>query len=986
MPAFPFRWLALAAALLLHLPLARAAFTDADADRIYDAFNQTFYQSQSGGRAYYSENTDGGRAWFWGQANMIEMVADSNDRAPTQNKRDQLAALCRGFTDYHGTNWAWNEYNDDIIWACIVFTKAYLATNDPQFLSRATANFDVVWNRAWATNAGGGLYWKGTSGGRNACVNAPAAIAATLLYDITGNTTYLDKARSIITWMDANLVVSTGAIDDHITTEGTRVGWRFTYNQGTYVGACSALYRLTGEISYLENAIMAARYTRDSMCNTAGIFPNHGTSGDGGGFNGIGIRWIARMVKDQGLWDEFFPWLKANADAAWNNRRPVEDLSWANWRATTPAAPEVLYSFGCYGSVVALQVVPSVDPSFAAELAGPFPSATYEAESAVFAGGALVSVEHSGFRGTGYADYGTGTAETITWTVNAATAGSHWISFRYANGGTTNRPLRLRINGAVVQDIPFQATGGWKTWIHSGGISVPLAAGPNTIQLVTTMTNRPNIDLLYVAARPAPAPPGAIMLFDGTAPSLATNWKRDEDAGPPNWSVSAGAMAVTQAPARNDISTVAGFRDFQLHLEWLAPPGGLGQEAANSGVKLQGRYEIQILNTPRGQTPWPDSAAAIYREKAPSTNASLGAGHWQSYDIDFTAARWNGSVKLSDARVTVSWNGVLVHDNVTISSSTAASPAESAGWHPILLQAATSTASGPVSFRNIWVLPKTSEILEAELATRVGPTVGTGNPGYSGTGFADYGTAIGESITWTVEAEKAAHHSISFRYANGVTSDRPLNLFVNGSLIQPLPFGSSGGWTDWILTNGINVPLQPGSNTIQLTSTLNNGPNVDYLHVGLLTAPTTPVEFWNEWLDQANLTGGERDPSQDTDGDGQTHLWEYATGGNPQIPDLTNALGDHRVPRMALVDDGGTRFAEFTFIRRTDHQARGLVFSAESTTTLGPTPWTAHAVTLAGSPVPVGDGTHERVTLRINLPLDAEPRMFFRMRVNLAGG
>ncbi len=1179
--------------LLPSLPL-RAAYTEADADRIFDAFNQAFYQTQSNNRAYYRENTDGGRAWFWGQANMIEMVADAYDRAPTQDRRNRLIALCRGFTDYHGTNWAWNEYNDDIMWACIVFTKAYLATNDTQFLNRATANFQVVWNRAWATNLGGGLFWRGTSGSRNACVNSPAAIVACLLYDITGDQDYLDKARSLIVWMDATLVRPNGAIDDHIQSNGNITDWRFTYNQGTYAGACSALYRITGEISYLENAIRATRYTRDSMSNAAGIFPNHGTSGDGGGFNGIGIRWIARMVRDQGLWDEFYPWLKANADAAWTNRRQADDLSWANWRSPTPAPPQVLYSFGCYGSVVALQVVPPVDPSFVADLAGPFPSATYEAENAVLAGGPQVSVEHAGFRGTGYADYGTNVGETITWTVHAQTAGSHWISFRYANGGTTNRSLRVRVNGVAVRDLPFGATGGWRTWIHTPGTLVPLTAGQNTIQLATTINNGPNVDLLYVSAPPPPAPPGAIVLFDGTQPSLSANWKRDEDGGAPNWTVASGAMGVVPSPARNDISTVVGFRDFKLHLEWLSPPGGLGQDAGNSGVKLQGRYEIQILNTPRGQTPTTNGAAAIHQRKAPDSNASLGAGHWQSYDIDFTAARWDGNVKLSDARVTVHWNGVLVHDNVAISSPTESSPAEAPGLHPILLQAHSSAASGPVQFRNVWVLPKTSAIYEGESATLSGPSPSTEHGGYSGTGFADYGTTAGETITWIVEAEEAGHHWVSFRYANGGAGDRPLNLAVNDSMIRQLPFAPSGGWTSWIFTSGVTVPLQAGRNTIRLTSAINNGPNVDYLYVSapprpappgalalfdgtqaslaehwvrdedqsapnwtvahgalgvvgspagndistllgfkdfklhlewlsppggsgqeagnsgvklqrgyeiqilntpagqppsvdgaaaiyqqkapdsnasagaghwqtydidftaprweenvrisdarvrvywngvlvhddvaipqltgasspaespgfhplLLQAhasnasgpvqfrniwvvgessplgPATPAEFWNEWLDLAGLEGGDREPWQDSDGDGLPNLWEYVSGGDPKVPDPAGPGGENRAPEMALVEDGGERFAEFTFLRRADHEKRGLVFSAETSTTLDPDLWITRTVTLSGSPEPAGDGVLERIKVRVDLPLGEEPRMFIRLRVDFIG-
>ena len=966
--------------LLLFAASLRAGFTDADADRIFDAYNTAFYKTQSNGRAYYSENTDGGRAWFWGQANMMEMVADSYDRAPNQSKRDRLAALCKGFTDYHGTNWSWNEYNDDILWACIVFTKTYLATNDTQYLNRATANFDVVWNRAWATSLGGGIFWKGTSGSRNSCANSPAAIVACMLYQITRNQSYLDKARAIIAWMDATLVRSTGAIDDNISSTGTVTDWRFTYNQGTYVGACSALYRITGEIAYLQNAIKAARYTRDSMCNSAGIFPNHGTSGDGGGFNGIGIRWITRMVRDQGLWDEFYPWLKANADAAWNIRRTEDDLSWANWRAATPAPPTVLYSFGCYGSVVALQVVPSTDPSDIGGLTGPSPHVIQEAENAALQGGVVVAANVSGFRGTAFADFISGVGESITWTVNAQSAGSHWLSFRYGNGGTSNRPLRLRVNGAVIQDLPFAPTGAWSTWWYSPGVAANLTSGANTIQLTPTTSSAPNVDLLYLSAPPEPAPSGAVMLFDGTQQSLTTNWKRDENGDAPSWTVSAGAMSVVPNPVRNDVSTIRGFRDFKLHLEWLSPPGGLGQDAGPSGVKLQGRYEIQILNTPRGQTTSPDIAGSIYQQKAPAANVSLDAGHWQAYDIDFTAARWTAGVKVSDARVTVRWNGVLVHDNIALSSPTDGSPAEASGWHPILLQAQTTAASGPVRFRNVWVLPQSTETLEAEKAALAGPVTTAANAGFTGTGYADFGATIGESITWTVEAEKAGSQWISFRYANGGTGNRPLNLFVNNSLIQAIPFAASGGWANWIPTIEVSVPVLAGANTIRLVSTINNGPNVDHLQV---RTPTTPAEFWSGWLDLTGLAGAERDPSRDTDKDGVSNLWEYLSGGNPLLPDVISPGGESRVPRLALVEVSGVRYAEFTILRRADYQSRGLVFSAESATALSPAQWTSRALIPVGPAVPVGDGTHERAKVRVDLPLAGKTRMFFRLRADL---
>ncbi|RYD24667.1 MAG: hypothetical protein EOP87_25720, partial [Verrucomicrobiaceae bacterium] len=95
------------------------------------------------------------------------------------------------------------------------------------------------------------------------------------------------------------------------------------------------------------------------------------------------------------------------------------------------------------------------------------------------------------------------------------------------------------------------------------------------------------------------------------------------------------------------------------------------------------------------------------------------------------------------------------------------------------------------------VPPPGAAVYEAESATRVGPVVASGNPGFTGSGFADYGTAIGETITWNITAEQAGPHWISFRYANGTTTNRPLSLTVNGTVVNPsIPFGTSGTvWT-----------------------------------------------------------------------------------------------------------------------------------------------------------------------------------------------
>lgn len=330
----------------------------------------------------------------------------------------------------------------------------------------------------------------------------------------------------------------------------------------------------------------------------------------------------------------------------------------------------------------------------------------HEAEDAVRSG-PVRSTEHAGYTGSGFVDYGNAIGQSTTWTIQAAHAGIHRIAFRYANGATDNRPLAIRVNGSVVSTPNFGPSGGWPTWIYTPAVSVQLAKGANTISLTSTVATGPNVDHLAVTG-PPPPPPGATILFDGTSASLANNWKRDADAAAPNWVITNGELLVGLTPSPNDISTIAGLKDFKLHLEWLSPPGGTGQLGGNSGVKLQRSYEIQVLNTAPGITPGNDTAAAIYLQKAADKNASLGAGVWQSYDIDFTAARWSGGAKVADARASVRWNGMLVHNDVAIPQATGASPPETPGLHPLLLQAHDSEASGPVRFRNIWVQPKDS--------------------------------------------------------------------------------------------------------------------------------------------------------------------------------------------------------------------------------------------------------------------------------------
>ncbi len=192
-------------------------------------------------------------------------------------------------------------------------------------------------------------------------------------------------------------------------------------------------------------------------------------------------------------------------------------------------------------------------------------------------------------------------------------------------------------------------------------------------------------------------PSDAIVLFDGTN---LDEWSTT-DGKPAQWEVEEGAMIVRGG----SIISRRQFKDAQIHIEFATPrlAGGGGQASGNSGVYIQGRYEIQVLNSFENET-YPDGqCAAIYGQHPPLVNASRPPGEWQSYDIIFRAPSFDPhGKKIEPGRVTVFHNGVLVHEHAELAGVTggATSP-ESAQPGPIYLQ----DHGDPVRFRNIWIRP-----------------------------------------------------------------------------------------------------------------------------------------------------------------------------------------------------------------------------------------------------------------------------------------
>lgn len=119
-----------------------------------------------------------------------------------------------GFVKDFGEDWSDNEYNDDIIWMTIACARACQAEENEVYKKQAVKHFNLVCDRAWSEDLGGGLFWRTDNKTKNSCINGPAAIAACILYQITGEQEYLEKAVRIYDWQCENLVGEDGAVYD----------------------------------------------------------------------------------------------------------------------------------------------------------------------------------------------------------------------------------------------------------------------------------------------------------------------------------------------------------------------------------------------------------------------------------------------------------------------------------------------------------------------------------------------------------------------------------------------------------------------------------------------------------------------------------------------------------------------------------------------------------------------------------------------------
>jgi len=232
---------------------------------------------------------------------------------------------------------------------------------------------------------------------------------------------------------------------------------------------------------------------------------------------------------------------------------------------------------------------------------------------------------------------------------------------------------------------------------------MPLFAQQKDIKLPPEATEfwEPVPRKVTAASQLGQAPSDAIVIFDG---KNLDNFVSAKDGSAPQWKVENGAFTVV--PKTSGIKTKQGFGDMQLHIEWSAPTviKGEGQGRGNSGIFLMSLYELQVLDSYESRTYSNGQAGSIYKQHPPLVNAMKAPGEWNSYDVIFTAPKFNADGMLvSPARVTVLHNGILVQNNVEIKGPTEYIGIPNYKAHATEMPLELQDHGDLVSYRNIWV-------------------------------------------------------------------------------------------------------------------------------------------------------------------------------------------------------------------------------------------------------------------------------------------
>ncbi|MDR1683753.1 MAG: T9SS type A sorting domain-containing protein [Candidatus Symbiothrix sp.] len=258
---------------------------------------------------------------YWWMAHTLDVFIDAYARTGNSDYKIKMRQIYNGMK--YGQSNLKNGFFDDMEWMALACIRANEV--EPAGLVNWKNEAIQLWNwikLGWNDYHGGGIQWVDVQpDSKNACSNAPAIIVAARLYQLTGEQDYLDWALRIFDWMNAALILENGLVKDSYTNDT----WIFTYNQGTWIGACLELYKITNGQQYFDAAMRTADYILNDPTKFSpyGILYNDEGGGDGGLFKGILMRYLSQWILSGKLDPEreerFINYFISNGKSLWQS-------------------------------------------------------------------------------------------------------------------------------------------------------------------------------------------------------------------------------------------------------------------------------------------------------------------------------------------------------------------------------------------------------------------------------------------------------------------------------------------------------------------------------------------------------------------------------------------------------------------------------------------------------------------------------------------